>query len=58
MAGEANPGRDVVLETGRLLLRPWRWPKLSSYVNCGRNVIHECLRIGESTRLDIPRWRT
>ena len=24
MAGEATPGREVVLETGRLLLRPWR----------------------------------
>src|SRR5215469_14856742 len=24
MAGGATPGRDVVLETGRLLLRPWR----------------------------------
>jgi RimJ/RimL family protein N-acetyltransferase len=24
MAGEAAPGREVVLETGRLLLRPWR----------------------------------
>jgi [ribosomal protein S5]-alanine N-acetyltransferase len=24
MAGEATPRRDVVLETGRLLLRPWR----------------------------------
>lgn len=24
MAGEAIPGREVVLETGRLLLRPWR----------------------------------
>jgi [ribosomal protein S5]-alanine N-acetyltransferase len=24
MAGEATPPRDVVLETGRLLLRPWR----------------------------------
>ena len=24
MTGEATPGREVVLETGRLLLRPWR----------------------------------
>ncbi len=24
MAGDATPGREVVLETGRLLLRPWR----------------------------------
>ena len=24
MAGEATPGREVALETGRLLLRPWR----------------------------------
>jgi len=24
MAGGATPGREVVLETGRLLLRPWR----------------------------------
>ena len=24
MAGEATPGHEVVLETGRLLLRPWR----------------------------------
>jgi len=24
MAGRAAPGREVVLETGRLLLRPWR----------------------------------
>lgn len=24
MAGAATPGREVVLETGRLLLRPWR----------------------------------
>src|SRR5580692_4611451 len=24
MEGEATPGREVVLETGRLLLRPWR----------------------------------
>lgn len=24
MAGGAAPGREVVLETGRLLLRPWR----------------------------------
>ena len=24
MAGGATPGRQVVLETGRLLLRPWR----------------------------------
>jgi [ribosomal protein S5]-alanine N-acetyltransferase len=24
MAGGGTPGREVVLETGRLLLRPWR----------------------------------
>jgi [ribosomal protein S5]-alanine N-acetyltransferase len=24
MAGGATPGREIVLETGRLLLRPWR----------------------------------
>ena len=27
MAGAATPGREVVLETGRLLLRPWRVPE-------------------------------
>ena len=27
MAGAATPGREVVLETGRLLLRPWRIPE-------------------------------
>lgn len=44
MADGATAHREVVLETDRLVLTPWRVAEPSSSVSCGSNVIHECHR--------------
>ena len=60
MAGGATPGREVVLETGRLLLRPWRAAKAVVQRELGteRDPRDRCRRTAESTRMDTPRSQT
>jgi hypothetical protein len=54
--GDLVPPR--VASAGELLVHHvWRL-RLSSNVNCGPNVTHECRRTAESTRMDTPRSQT
>ena len=54
MTGGASPGREVVLETDRLLLGRGGWARRSSSASCGPNATRGCRRAAGSTRTGAP----
>ncbi len=55
MAAGVSPGREVVLETTRLLLRPWRVAEAVIQRELWTELIHEYRHTAESTQTDTPR---